>query len=105
MKTFWCGWLTGGYADEGCTEPPFHYVATKEVERESVCLTQKDADILNCMIDANHRGMYLTTLLRSDLELTAFVKEESEEAATSLIMKHFPDANIVFCVAQQENVC
>lgn len=70
-RKYWISWISGNYADEGCTKPSFKFWETGSIFRQN---SERD-----------------------DLTLCTLLEVPSEEAAWELIPKHFPDYEERFC--------
>ena len=66
MTRYWVGWISGNYADEGCTAPPFKFWQTGVTDHP-------------------------TDPERDHLTLCAVIDAESEAEAWALVGQHFPD--------------
>lgn len=66
MTRFWVSWVSGNYADEGCTKPPFPLFETGALSRE----------------DGSER---------TDLTLCAILEADTEARLWETITRYFPD--------------
>lgn len=75
MKRYWVSWISGYYADEGCTEPPFKVWISGQMDRRS-------------NLPKKFEG---TDNPKDDCTLCAVIDAESPEAIWKAVEKHFPD--------------
>ena len=74
MTKYWVSWISGNYADEGCTKPHFKYWITDQLSGRRSCYPQ-------FFIDGP----------KNDMICVALITTESEEEIWNIIGQYFPD--------------
>ena len=80
MKRYWISFVSGNYADERCTAPPFQFWETGTMDRR---------DHLPQAFESGSE--------KDDLTLCALVEAEGERQIWEAVKKHFPDYEERFC--------
>lgn len=86
MARFWVSWISGNYADEGCTAPPFQFWRTGQMERRT-----------------HLPQVFDDQTVKDDCTLCAVIDAESEEEIWPVIAKHFPDYAQRFCAPRADD--
>ena len=77
MTRFWTSWWSGRYADEGCTQPPFQFWCTGEMERQ---YSNRTNESYCALLGADNRDDIVALLKRHfpDMELR-FISERAAD--------------------------
>ena len=97
MKRYWISWYSGGYSDEGCTEPPFKYWWTGSRARPKHGLTAEQYIQYTLLKTEDEQFAFLDKHERSTGTACAMVEAESKEEIWPVIKKYFPDYEYRFC--------
>lgn len=98
MKRFWASWVSGNYADEGCSKPPFKFWVSGSIARPNLGLTPAQMQKYRRLReDESDAEAFLDTYSRDNLTLCAVVDAESEDDVWVLVAKHYPDYKPRFC--------
>jgi len=80
MERYWIRFISGNYADEGCTNPPFQFWETGMRDRRSHLPQEFES--------GNEK---------EDLSLCALVEAEGEKQVWEAVERYFPDYEESFC--------
>lgn len=97
MNRFWVSWVSGYYANEGCTKPPFKVWVTGTTERHQHGLSDSKYLQFTQIKNEKLQQKFLTTNQKDDCVICAIVIAESEIDVWAIIGKHFPDYSERFC--------
>lgn len=75
LNKYWVSWITGNYADEGCTNPPFKYWLTGQGQRRE--------NLPQTFPGTNDE--------KDDCTLCAMIHASTEDEIWVVVKKHFPD--------------
>lgn len=72
VRRFWVSWISGNYADEGCTKPPFKFWVSGQMFRNNPTLDENGEE-------------------KNDCTICAVIDSESKNDIWKLVKRHFPD--------------
>jgi hypothetical protein len=107
MTRFWVSWWTGNYADEGCTEPPFHFWVTGYRDRKALEKIDAMPGLVGPLREAASAESYVDRDgededMRDEVSACALVQYDDPSAVFTDIAKHFPDREFRFCEPRKD---
>ena len=97
MKRFWVSWMSGNYADEGCSAPPLKFWISGSRPRPNNGLSDLSYSIYLKIEDEDAAEEFIEKYARDDVSICAVIDAECEEDVWDLVAKHFPDFETRFC--------